>query len=346
MNYASCVSRVSVAFCNVSPTALSRYLTFSKSVCNPQRTSASSRNVHSSCFGRFCSSKNVGRLTRLNLNLTRTSRASPRILSAPQEPSRQPIYAFDKVPTTRPDWWDDEEEEDLDDCHALRFENTSPQVALGSGSGSFARNGRDGGSGGGEDGKFNGDSEGPDRGLFAVLLATYLRAMSRNPILVKAITTSVIAFLGDVLAQFLTQIGSSEVQWDMRRTLSITIWGFCFIGPTLHYWFSTLDRLYTNKYSVLCKLLTDQLLFAPFFNSAFMIGVGTLEGHSFKEVTETVKSKLWTALKANWMLWPAAQFINFSFVPKNLQVVYVNCVALVWNMIFMYISHSEHEAVA
>lgn len=31
------------------------------------------------------------------------------------------------------------------------------------------------------------------------------------------------------------------------------------------------------------------------------------------------------------MLWPMAQFINFTFVPLQYQVIYVQCIALLWN---------------
>ncbi|KAI0562220.1 hypothetical protein FGB62_64g150 [Gracilaria domingensis] len=342
---ASGFSRVSVAFCAAPPGA-SLYVTRSLSSASKLRN-VSSRYGNSKFLRESRLSFNLVRPNQLGVNTFRISQAPFRSFSTSRTPSKQTVYAFDKVPTKLPDWWDDDDDEDTtDEFHALRFENGNPQVALGSGSGGFARNGGSGGSGRGEDGKFNGDGGKPNEGIFAALMAMYMRAMSRNPVLTKAITTSLIAFLGDVLAQKFSQMANKEFLWDMRRTLAITVWGFCFMGPTLHYWFSTLDKLYTNKYSVISKLITDQLLFAPFFNSAFMMGVGTLEGHSLKEVSDTVKTKLWSAMKANWMLWPAAQFINFSFVPKHLQVVYVNCVALVWNVIFMYISHSNDEAIA
>jgi len=33
----------------------------------------------------------------------------------------------------------------------------------------------------------------------------------------------------------------------------------------------------------------------------------------------------------NWKLWPAANFVNFKFVPVQLQVLFANFVALIWN---------------
>lgn len=38
-------------------------------------------------------------------------------------------------------------------------------------------------------------------------------------------------------------------------------------------------------------------------------------------------------MKLNYTLWPAAQVVNFAFVPTAWQVVYVSAVSLVWGVI-------------
>ena len=43
---------------------------------------------------------------------------------------------------------------------------------------------------------------------------------------------------------------------------------------------------------------------------------------------EKLKASYWDALKANWMLWPLVQAINFRFVPVSGQVLVVNVVSL------------------
>ncbi len=49
------------------------------------------------------------------------------------------------------------------------------------------------------------------------------------------------------------------------------------------------------------------------------------------DVKKKLQRDYLTALKGNYVLWPAAQLINFAFVPPPLAVLYVSGVALVWN---------------
>ena len=44
---------------------------------------------------------------------------------------------------------------------------------------------------------------------------------------------------------------------------------------------------------------------------------------------------------ANWKLWVPFQFINFRFVPPNLQVATANVFALLWNVVLSFASHKE-----
>ena len=36
-------------------------------------------------------------------------------------------------------------------------------------------------------------------------------------------------------------------------------------------------------------------------------------------------------MKANWILWPAVQIVNFRFVPGPLQVPFINMIVLGWS---------------
>lgn len=250
------------------------------------------------------------------------------------------LLRFDKVPDKLPDWWDDEDEdEDEEDSDGNKGgdERDEGNREGGSGSGSGGDEGPRGGGGGGG----SGDGGGRRAGVFAMLLAMYVRSIKTNPVRTKAISTSLLAFMGDLLAQKIAQRDKAEFVLDMRRSASVGLWGFCMMGPVLHYWYGILDRLFFGKFAVMNKLLSDQLLFAPLFNGAFMLGVGSLEGHPFQDLTETVRTKLWPSMKANWTLWPAAQVVNFALVPKTFQIVYVNCVALVWSVVLAYIAHDE-----
>lgn len=116
------------------------------------------------------------------------------------------------------------------------------------------------------------------------------------------------------------------------------------MGPVLHCWYGALDRVFFGRLSVIKKLLCDQIMFAPFFNGAFVVGVGSLEGESFQKVKSALQEKLWPSMKANWTLWPAAQVVNFALIPKAWQMLYVNFVGFTWNIILTYIAHDVRES--
>lgn len=60
---------------------------------------------------------------------------------------------------------------------------------------------------------------------------------------------------------------------------------------------------------------------------------------------ESIQKKLKKAyvpgLQANWMVWPAVQFINFTYVPLEHRVLVVNIVSLGWNCFLSYLNSSR-----
>jgi Mpv17 / PMP22 family len=44
-------------------------------------------------------------------------------------------------------------------------------------------------------------------------------------------------------------------------------------------------------------------------------------------------------------LWPAAQFVNFSVIPRQFQILWVNGVAFVWTILLTYISHGDRGSI-
>ncbi len=49
-----------------------------------------------------------------------------------------------------------------------------------------------------------------------------------------------------------------------------------------------------------------------------------------------MRDKFWYTLKRSWLLWPAANAINFGMVPLKFQVLYFNFISMFWNMFLSY----------
>lgn len=210
-----------------------------------------------------------------------------------------------------------------------------PKENGGGGGGGFFGGGGGGGWGGG-----GGDD---DPGPLKRLASLYVGALTARPVLTKATSTLVLGIIGDYLAQRLSSYQRMDEVFalDLRRLLSVGAWGFVFMGPVLHYWYGCLDRIFFGPMAAWKKMATDQVAFAPFFNAAFILGVGTLEGDA--NVVANLKATYFSSMKANYAIWPIAQSINFGLVPKEFQILFVNTVGLVWNVILTYIAHGPQD---
>ncbi|GIL88241.1 hypothetical protein Vretimale_14125 [Volvox reticuliferus] len=197
-----------------------------------------------------------------------------------------------------------------------------------------------GGSGVGKPVGFAGDGDHhKPQGGSAGLWAWYMNCLESAPLLTKAITCALLNALGDIFCQLFIEAG----KWDIRRTATFTFMGLAVVGPTLHYWYMLLNTLVRagGTAGATIQLLLDQGVFAPVFLATFISILFVIEGkpHLIKPKLE---QDLLETVKVNWVLWIPAQYLNFRFVPPNLQVLTANVVALAWNT---YMSFQSHKAI-
>ncbi|XP_017048061.1 mpv17-like protein [Drosophila ficusphila] len=140
--------------------------------------------------------------------------------------------------------------------------------------------------------------------------------------------------LGDTVAQLFIEKKSLD-DWDAGRTLRFSALGLVFVGPVLRRWYHFLEsRVPKNQTPMrrgLTKMLVDQLLFSPPFTLTMSFLVPMVNGEHIDRIRKRIFDSYPTIMARNYMLWPAAQVINFTFVPLRYQVVYAQCIALIWN---------------
>lgn len=122
--------------------------------------------------------------------------------------------------------------------------------------------------------------------------------------------------------------------------------GTFFVAPLLHVNYSyILPRLVPEISAVgaLKKLAIDQLIFAPLVILMFYPAINIVEGKSLSHAIEDLKNKYYATMVANYKIWPAANLINFYFVPIQYQVLWANLISLVFNACLSYL-HNSYKA--
>ncbi|XP_050406364.1 protein Mpv17 [Patella vulgata] len=156
----------------------------------------------------------------------------------------------------------------------------------------------------------------------------YLRSLQKYPTRTMATTTGTIMTSGDLLSQLVIE----KKQYEPVRSLRYLGFGLIFLGPLMRGWYLLLERLYAGtRLASLKMVVTDQLSFAPLVCFSFVTGMGLLKGDSVADIKKTLNEIYFDILIANYQVWPAAQLINFYFVPLQHRVLVVNFVALGWN---------------
>jgi Mpv17 / PMP22 family len=130
----------------------------------------------------------------------------------------------------------------------------------------------------------------------------------------------------------------------LRLPLSITakrltvfgLYGLVITGPILHVWYGLLEQLVAKltsapNYKLVYKLLIDRVLFGPPFVLFTIAFLQYLQTFSAQHTAQYIKRYYVAVLIMNQKVWTVAQAINFAVIPVQLQVLFVNAVAIGWN---------------
>uniref|UniRef100_A0A2P2I5S7 Mitochondrial inner membrane protein Mpv17 n=1 Tax=Hirondellea gigas TaxID=1518452 RepID=A0A2P2I5S7_9CRUS len=166
----------------------------------------------------------------------------------------------------------------------------------------------------------------------SALLRAYSSALRRFPTTVQSIQAGSLMAVGDMTSQMLIERRSLQ-QYEWQRSARFFTLGTVLVGPALRVWYGVLDRKFGSlgRAAALKKVFFDQAFFAPSFLVVFLGSLGLMQGKTANEVQKQIKKDYIDIVIAGWMVWPAVQVCNFSFVPLHHQVLVVQTFALFWN---------------
>ncbi|XP_062138246.1 mpv17-like protein [Drosophila sulfurigaster albostrigata] len=145
---------------------------------------------------------------------------------------------------------------------------------------------------------------------------------------------AIIMGAGDMIAQLAIEKKSFK-DYDLGRTARFSAIGFCICGPVLRRWYIKLDTLVAKEQPVfkrsIKKMVLDQTCFAPPFTLFLSYLVPLVNGERHTTIVQRIREEYFSIMQRSYMLWPLAQVINFSVIPINYQVFYVQLVAVIWN---------------
>lgn len=189
----------------------------------------------------------------------------------------------------------------------------------------------------------------------------YGRVQQRKPYMTQFISSLVIYFVGDLVAQSIAEPAPSETvveegeekgwvqEWsdnrDWHRTgRSLIIGGLSSIPA--YKWFLWLGNNFNYGSKILSltvKVAVNQALFTPLFNSYFFGMQSLLSGASASEIIERIKNTVPTSWINSCKVWPAVTAFSFTYIPIQYRSIFGGVIAIGWQT---YLSLLNQRAAA
>jgi len=122
--------------------------------------------------------------------------------------------------------------------------------------------------------------------------------------------------------------------FDFQRLTRFMAYGML-MAPFQFKWFQFLGRAFPITKSsatvpAIKRVAMDQFCFAPVGLLAFFSYMTVTEGGGRKDIMKKLDHVYFPTLKANFILWPAVQLLNFRVMPLQFQLPFASSIGILW----------------
>lgn len=96
--------------------------------------------------------------------------------------------------------------------------------------------------------------------------------------------------------------------------------------------------------SLLTKVIVNQIVFTPIFNSYFFGMQSLLSGDTPTAVLERIKRTVPTSFINSCKLWPAVTAFSFTFIDPQYRSIFAGFVAIGWQTYLSYLNRQAEDA--
>lgn len=169
----------------------------------------------------------------------------------------------------------------------------------------------------------------------------YGKMQHRSPYLTQLSSTLIIYFLGDLSAQLMAASAPSDsendderdtVSYEPARGLRALVIGGIMAIPNFK-WFMFLGKNFnysSHAVSIAVKIVVNQMVFTPCFNTYFFGMQSLLSGSTLAEAKQRVVDTVPVSWKNSWKVWPAVTAFSFTWILPQYRSVFAGIVAIGW----------------
>lgn len=189
------------------------------------------------------------------------------------------------------------------------------------------------------------------------LFEKYMSTLSAFPLPTKMLTGAALATAGDAIAQ-----KREDEDYDPSRGASFAAFDMIYRAAQ-HVLFPIIVELCRGQYlfgmmgaigaaslvdlstlTAMERSLASQLIIVPFlYYPVFFTFTGYMQGLNFEEGVERAKQNFVPLMKRNLLFWIPVQYVQFCYIPTDLQIPFLSCAGLAWTFILSVLAGSAKK---